>query len=78
MAYRFIDFLCRPDVAKKNCEFIGYATANLTAQNSLDAKTKGHKAVYPDADALKRGEFQADVGEAMLVYEKYWELLKTQ
>ncbi|HOS98050.1 MAG TPA: extracellular solute-binding protein [Deltaproteobacteria bacterium] len=77
-AYRFIDFLCRPDVAKKNCEFIGYATANLTAQNSLDVRTRSHKAVYPDAEVLKRGEFQADVGEAMLVYEKYWELLKTQ
>ena len=77
-AHRFIDFMCRPDVAKKNCEFIGYATANLKAQQTLDAKTKNHKAVYPDDADLKKGEFQADVGDAIVTYEKYWEMLKTQ
>jgi len=77
-AYRFIDFMCRPDVAKKNCEFIGYATANLKAQQRLDTKTKNHKAVYPDEKAMKKGEFQSDVGDAIVTYEKYWEMLKTQ
>ncbi|HWR69180.1 MAG TPA: spermidine/putrescine ABC transporter substrate-binding protein [Desulfomonilia bacterium] len=78
LAYKFIDFLCRPEVAKKNCEYIGYATTNLKAQQMLDARTKNHKAVYPDDAEMKRGEFQSDVGEAIMTYEKYWEMLKTQ
>jgi len=26
---------------------------------------------------VEKGEFQMDVGEAILVYERYWERLKT-
>jgi spermidine/putrescine transport system substrate-binding protein len=77
-AYAFINFLCRPEIAKKNCEFIGYATANAKAQQMLDPKTRNHKAVYPDEATLKKGEFQTDVGDAIMTYEKYWEMLKTQ
>lgn len=77
-AHTFIDFMCRPDVAKMNCEYVGYATANLKAQEMLDERTRNHKAAYPDKADLDRGEFQADVGEAIMIYEKYWEMLKTQ
>ena len=76
-AHRFIDFLMRADIAKQNCEYIGYATPNLKALEALDPATRNHKAVYPSRQDLKNGEFQADVGEAILIYEKYWELLKT-
>jgi len=76
-AHAFINFMMRADIAKKNCEYIGYATANLKAQGMLDEKTRNHKAVYPDKEDLDRGEFQADVGDAILTYEKYWEMLKT-
>ena len=77
-AHAFIDFMCRPDIAKMNCEYVGYATANAKAQEMLDKKTRTHKAVYPDKADLDRGEFQTDVGDAIMVYEKYWEMLKTQ
>jgi spermidine/putrescine transport system substrate-binding protein len=77
-AHAFINFMCKPDIAKKNCEFIGYATANAKAQQMLDPRTRNHKAVYPDTAVLKQGEFQTDVGEAIMTYEKYWEMLKTQ
>jgi len=77
-AHKFIDFMCRPEVAKKNCEFIGYATANLKGQQMLDPKIRNSKAAYPDEAEIKRGEFQADVGNAIMTYEKYWEMLKTQ
>lgn len=76
-AHAFINFMLRPDIAKKNCEYVGYATANAKAQAMLDPKTRNHKAVYPDARDLDRGEFQADVGDAITIYEKYWEMLKT-
>lgn len=77
-AHTFVNFMCRPDIAKMNCEYVGYATANAKAQELLDEKTRSHKAVYPDKADLDRGEFQADVGDAIMIYEKYWELLKTQ
>ncbi len=76
-AHAFINFMMRPDIAKKNCEYVGYATANSKAQEMLEDKTRNHKAVYPDKEDLDRGEFQADVGDAIIIYEKYWEMLKT-
>ena len=53
------------------------ATANRKAQAMLDPKARNNKAVYPDLEDLNRGEFQSDVGDAIIVYEKYWEMLKT-
>jgi len=77
-AYKFINFMLRPDIAKMNCEFIGYATPNLKAQQMLAPAVRNNPAVYPDRATIKRGEFQSDVGDAILIYEKYWEMLKTE
>jgi len=76
-AHAFINFMLKPDIAKRNCEYVGYATANIKAQGMLEEKTRNHKAVYPDKEDIERGEFQTDVGDAILIYEKYWEMLKT-
>ncbi|HNY66609.1 MAG TPA: spermidine/putrescine ABC transporter substrate-binding protein [Deltaproteobacteria bacterium] len=77
-AHAFINYMLRPDIARKNCEYVGYATPNLTAKAMLDPKTRNNKAVYPDAADFDRGEFQADVGKAIDLYAKYWEMLKTR
>ena len=37
---------------------------------------RSNRTVYPLAADLKNAEFQTDVGAAITVYEKYWELLK--
>lgn len=76
-AHRFIDFLLRPEIAKILCEEIGYATPNLAAQALLDEKLRRNPTVFPDAAIVARGEFQVDVGPAVLTYQKYWERLKT-
>ncbi|MGC9325608.1 MAG: ABC transporter substrate-binding protein [Desulfomonilia bacterium] len=77
-AHTFINYMLRPDVAKMNSEYVGYATPNLEALKMLDEETRNHKAVYPGKEIIEQGEFQTDVGDAILVYEKYWEMLKTQ
>jgi spermidine/putrescine transport system substrate-binding protein len=76
-AHRFIDYLLRPEVAKILCEEIGYATPNLAAQQLLDAKLRQNPTVFPEAAVVAKGEFQVDVGPAVLTYQKYWERLKT-
>ena len=32
--------------------------------------------IYPSKEIQDKGEFQNDVGEAIVIYEKYWEMLK--
>jgi spermidine/putrescine transport system substrate-binding protein len=68
--------MMRPDIARKNCEYTGCATANGAAVSLLDKKIQADRTVYPEPVHLRQGEFQTDVGHAVSVYEKYWDLLK--
>jgi len=43
----------------------------------LDEELRSNRSVYPTAADLENSEFQTDVGEAITVYEKFWERLKT-
>lgn len=76
-AYKFINYIMRPDVAKTISEEYGYASPNKAAIALLDESVRNNPMVYPSADIIAKGEFQLDVGDAVSTYEKYWELLKT-
>ncbi len=75
-AHAFINYLLRPEVAKTISEEIGYATPNTAALKLMAPEVRNNPIVYPDAETVQKGEFQVDVGEAILVYQKYWEKLK--
>lgn len=75
-AYKFIDFLLRPEIGKLIAEEIGYTSPNLAAVALLPEKVRNNRTAYPAAEDLAKGEFQVDVGEALPVYEKYWQRLK--
>ena len=75
-AHKFIDFMLRPQVAALISTEIGYATPNLPARELLDEEVSSDRTVYPTAEDMINAEVQEDVGEALLVYEKFWEMLK--
>jgi spermidine/putrescine transport system substrate-binding protein len=75
-AHKFIDFLLRPEIAKLITEDVGYTSPNLAAIALLPEKVRNNRTAYPSAEDLARGEFQVDVGEALPIYEKYWQRLK--
>jgi spermidine/putrescine transport system substrate-binding protein len=76
-AHAFIDFILKPEIAVQVCEYIGYAPANRTAIDLMPDEVKNNPTIFPDPEELEKGEFQTDVGDAILVYERYWERLKT-
>lgn len=76
-AYRFINFVMRPEIAVNVTLEEKYASANSAAQELLPPAIRHNHLLYPDKQTLKRGRFQTDVGvEALALYEKYWTLLK--
>ncbi|WP_228286243.1 ABC transporter substrate-binding protein [Arcobacter vandammei] len=77
-AYAFINYLLKPEVSKLISEEIGYASPNAKTVELLDDEIKNNRTIYPNDEDLKNSEFQNDVGEALKVYEKYWEMLKTK
>lgn len=75
-AYKLLNFLLRPEIAKIISEEIGYPTPNKEAFKIIDPKVKSNVVAYPPDAEIKKGEFQDDVGEAVVIYEKFWEKLK--
>lgn len=62
-AERFIDFLCRPDIALKNALYIGYSTPNQGAYDMMNSTMKQNTVIYPDTSLLERCEVFEDLGE---------------
>jgi spermidine/putrescine transport system substrate-binding protein len=76
-AYKFLNFLLRPEVAKIISLNINYSTANLAAKNLMPLEVKNNPALYPPAEVLRHGEFEIDIGDqTFALLEKYWEQLK--
>lgn len=76
-AYRFLNFLMRPEIAKEVSLTINYATTNLTAKNLMPPAVRNNPFLYPSYSVLNKGQFEVDVGEeASQLFVKYWELIK--
>lgn len=63
-AEKFIDFMCRGDIALMNFEYITYSTPNTVAQEQIeDEDIKNSKVAFPDLDAYNNLETYIYVGE---------------
>ena len=78
-AEKWIDFLCRPDIAKKNFEYITYATPNKGAYDLLDDDMKNNKALFPDLDKLPNCEIIQYLGDDVdTIYNDMWKEIKSE
>ena len=76
-AEKFINFLCRPDIALKNFEYITYPTPNKGAFELLDEDMQNNKAVFPDIDSLKDSEVYQYLGDDTdAIYNELWKEVK--
>lgn len=77
-AQAWINFLCRPDIAKMNFEYITYPTPNKGAFDLLDEDTRNNKAIFPDIDSLENSEVFKYLGdEADSLYNNKWKEVKS-
>lgn len=77
-AEKWIDFLCRPEIAKANFEYITYPTPNKGAFALLDEEVQNNKSVFPDIDSLENCEVFEYLGdEADTVYNNLWKEVKS-
>lgn len=77
-AEKWMNFLCRPDIAAKNFEYITYPTPNTGALKLLDKKYTKNKALFPDMkELLKKSEVYTYLGEKNEAkYNNRWKILK--
>lgn len=77
-AEKWINFLCRPDIAKMNFDYITYSTPNKAAKALLDENIQNNKAIFPDTDKLVNCEvFQYLGDEADTLYNELWKEVKS-
>lgn len=78
-AEAWINFLCRPDIAKKNFEYITYATPNKAAFELLDPEYQNNRDVFPDTNGLDNSEVYRYLGaEADDLYNALWKEVKSR
>lgn len=78
-AEKWIDFLCRADIAKKNFEYITYATPNKAAFDLLDPEYQENTEVFPDLTTLTNSEVYRYLGdEADDIYNALWKEIKAK
>jgi spermidine/putrescine transport system substrate-binding protein len=75
-AEKFIDFMCRTDIAKKNVEYIGYSTPQQETFDQLPEDMQNNPVAYPDEDSLARCEVFNDLGDFNEVYDDAWIRIK--
>ncbi|MGR6980210.1 extracellular solute-binding protein [Testudinibacter sp. P27/CKL/0425] len=76
-AHQFIDFMLRPESAKVVIESMGFSMPNNGVKALLNEADANNPTLFPPASEIANGVLQADVGDAIDLYEKYWNLLKT-
>ncbi|MAZ78266.1 MAG: spermidine/putrescine ABC transporter substrate-binding protein [Legionellaceae bacterium] len=77
-AYRFINFIYRPDVGAKIQQYNQFSTPNLAAIKLLPASVRQNPIINPSPNDIKGIEFEGYVGDANPIYEQYWELLRLE
>jgi spermidine/putrescine transport system substrate-binding protein len=75
-AHVFINYMLRPDIAKRTTEDLYYPSANIAAKELLSLEMKNNSTLFPPKNLLKELEFHRDVGESLKIYKMYWDKLK--
>lgn len=76
-AEKFVDFLCRPDIAQKNCEEIWYSSPNTGAIDLMGEEYSANPVMNPSQDVIDRCEFFNDIDETFMpIYNALWKEVK--
>ncbi|MBE5936737.1 MAG: ABC transporter substrate-binding protein [Lachnospiraceae bacterium] len=77
-AAKFLDYLCRDDIAYKNFEYIYYSTPNEAAVEMMPDELKNNPAIVPTKEDIANCEVCTQTDEATVeLYNELWKELKS-
>lgn len=78
-AYAFLNFLCRPDIAKENFDYVAYSTPNTGVQELVeDESIRNSSVAFPDPTTLTNCETFRYLGPKYdAVYNELWREVKS-
>lgn len=71
-AEKFIDFMCRPDIAQLNCEEIWYSSPNTAAIQLMGEDYIDNLTMNPSQEIIDRCEFFMDIQDFIQIYNAMW------
>ena len=78
-AEKFLDFMCREDIAAMNFDYIYYSTPNQAVYDALDADVQSEKAIFPDQSVIDNSSVFKYLGsDTEKYYTDLWFKIKTQ
>ena len=78
-AEKFLDFLCREDVAMKGFDYVCYATPNLAVIDALDNETLSDTTIFPPQETLDNCTVCKQFDESTTsLYSYLWKKLKSE
>jgi len=75
-AEKFINFLCRPDIAQKNCDIIRYSSPNSGAIELMGDAYSSNTTMNPSEESLVNCEYFNDIQDFITIYSALWEEIK--
>lgn len=77
-AEKFLNFLCRKDIALLNFDYVYYATPNTEVKESLDTELQENSTIFPPTEILNNCEVLKPLDdEAAMRYNLYWKEVKS-
>ncbi|GHU51370.1 spermidine/putrescine ABC transporter substrate-binding protein [Clostridia bacterium] len=71
-AEKFINFMCDPEVAAQNSEYIGFTTTNAEALKYIPDELKNTTGYIPPDDVFETCEFYRDLKDFLKEYDRAW------
>ena len=68
----FINFMCRPDIARKNMEYIYYSSPITQVVEGLNEVELASTAMNPTEDMVARCEYYVDISDVAYMYDDIW------
>lgn len=75
-AETFINFMCRPDIARMNSEYTGYSSPNTEAIRHMGEEYLSNPNLNPPVEVLETCEFFLDIEDYLDLYNTLWTQVK--
>ncbi len=76
LAYAFIDYILKPEVAAENIEYVYYIAPNKAAYDLVSDEVRREPSVFLSNEMLLRSEVLLDLGENNILYSNIWDKVK--
>lgn len=78
LAEKFINFICEPEIAFRNTDYIGYSSPHTEAKKMLDPDLLNDRTAYPTDEDLKNCEWMETLSDVIKEYDRIWTEIKAK